>query len=235
LNFEFEPVAFIRTPFHTKFAVPRQPNLAPLSWGIIEFRDAYCDPAYVRELAAASHLWLQFVFHEVGNRPDQPTVRPPRLGGNKRVGVFATRSTHRPNALGLSAVKLEEVLVQEGTLRVRVRGVDLVDGTPILDIKPYVPYSDSLVHATYDIATAPPASINVEFTKAALMQLAALAPENHGEKLKFLTQVLAQDPRPAYAKDDPQRVYGVELWDLEVRFSVEGQCLFVVECLPRQN
>jgi len=234
LNFEFSPIAYIRTPFHTKFAVPRQPNLAPLSWGIIEFRESLCDPAYVRELETASHLWLQFVFHEVGNRPDQPTVRPPRLGGNKRIGVFATRSTHRPNALGLSVVKLEAVLFSKGQLAVRVSGVDLVDGTPILDIKPYVPYSDRLPEASYGIAQTPPASIAVEFMPQALSQLQLLAPTQHSEKQQFIHQVLSQDPRPAYAKEDSDRIYGVELWDLEVKFKIDGQCLSIIECLPRK-
>ena len=219
-GYSFEPVALVHSPYREKFAIPRQPGLVDIPC-TVELLAPFNRPEAVRGLEAFSHLWLTFVFHGVAREGWKPTVRPPRLGGNERVGVFASRATHRPNPLGLSVVKLLEVQCDRSGVRLVVGGADLLDGTPVLDIKPYLPYSDSVPEAVGGYAPESPAAcLKVEFSHAAQ---AFLAQHRHDypELARLLGQLLALDPRPAYHTDDPQRRYGLSLYDLNIRFSVQ--------------
>ena len=153
MGWEFEPVAVVHSCFAEKFAIPRQPLLAPAATATLELLPPYDQPEALEGLEGVSHLWLLFVFHAAGHGSKHLRVRPPRLGGNQRIGVFASRATHRPNPIGQSVVRLEGIV--DG--RLLLSGVDLLDGTPILDIKPYVPYADAIGDAHNSLAQAPPA------------------------------------------------------------------------------
>lgn len=214
MSFRFEPVGVVRSCFSEKFAIPRQPRLAPAARGVLELLPPYDQPEAVEGLETASHLWLLFVFHAAPSGPEHIRVRPPRLGGNRRVGVFATRSTHRPNPIGQSVVRLERV--EAG--RLWLSGIDLLDGTPVLDIKPYVPYADQVADAVYGLADAAPVLIDVDWEPTAL-HAAHLHADRLGQPLvALIEQCLAQDPKPAYQRPTPEREYGTQLWDVNVRW-----------------
>ncbi|UYG08426.1 tRNA (N6-threonylcarbamoyladenosine(37)-N6)-methyltransferase TrmO [Halomonas sp. M4R1S46] len=208
------PIGHIASDFPDKFGIPRQPGLAEAARARLVLAPPFDDPLAVRGLEAFSHLWLTFVFHLSPERWT-PLVRPPRLGGNARVGVFASRSTHRPNRLGLSLVELVAIDTSAG-VSLTLRGADLVDGTPVLDIKPYLPWAEARPEARAGFAPEAPAARPVHFTRDAE---AALAARTDRDTLRpLITQVLAQDPRPAYRRGAEARVYGVRLRDLDVRF-----------------
>lgn len=215
------PIAVIHTPYKEKFAVPRQPNLVPDGKGKIELLSPYNTVECVRGLEAFSHIWLLFQFHQIEMGKWQPTVRPPRLGGNKRIGVFASRATHRPNPIGLSKVALERIVYERGRVLLEVGSVDLVDGTPIFDIKPYLAYADNEVAAHSSFAQEKPhVSLDVIFSEKALLQIQKISVKIPNFQ-RFLVDVLAQDPRPAYQKNRSQgRIYGVRLYDFNVRWHV---------------
>ena len=218
-----QPIAHIHTEFPTKFGIPRQSGLVPQLEARIIFTPEYRNPDALRGLEGFSHLWLIWEFSAARREGWSPTVRPPRLGGNRRLGVFATRSPFRPNPIGLSCVRLERVELDgpEGPVLI-VSGADLADGTPILDVKPYVPYADCRPEAVGGFAgEAPEGGLTVECPP----ELLARAPEDRREAL---LGVLAQDPRPPY-QDDPDRVYGFGFAGLEVRFRVADGVLTVTE------
>lgn len=216
-------IAVIRSDFPTKFGVPRQSGLVQELKSTVVFQPEYRKPEALRGLEGFSHIWLIWEFSQAV-RPDwSPTVRPPRLGGNTRMGVFATRSPFRPNPLGLSCVKLEEIREEDrfGTVLV-VSGADLMDGTPIFDIKPYIPYADAHPEAAGGFAQSrPEGTLQVEIPEG-LLDLV------EPERRQALIGVLAQDPRPHY-QSDPKRVYGMSFAGLNVRFTVEGTLLQVRE------
>ena len=217
-------IAHIRTDFSSKFGIPRQSGLIDALKGEIVFTEKYRDASALRGIEGYSHLWLIWQFSESVTERFSPTVKPPRLGGNRRMGVFATRSPFRPNPLGLSCVKLEgvELSSPEGPV-LHVAGADLLDGTPIYDIKPYIPYADCHPEATGGFTDSIDyARLNVDFPPALL----ALIP---AEKREALIEVLAQDPRPGYRHGDDERRYGVEFAGFDVRFAVKGDTLFVLE------
>ena len=217
------PVAVIRTAFDTKFGIPRQSGLVEELTAEIVFEPEFRNPDALRGIEGYSHLWLLWYFSESDRSTWSPTVRPPRLGGNVRMGVFATRSPFRPNPVGLSCVKLEGVTLDtpDGPV-LRVSGADLMDGTPIFDIKPYVPYADAHPDALGGFASArPDRSLTVDFPAALLERI----PEEHRAAL---TGVLECDPRPSY-QDDPERVYGMRYAGWDVRFRVRGDILTVKE------
>ena len=216
-----EIIARIHTDLPEKFGVPRQSGLVPELRGRIVFEPAYRNPDALRGLDGFSHLWLIFQFHRAVRPEWSPTVRPPRLGGNQRMGVFATRSPFRPNSLGLSCVKLEGVRLDEklGPV-IEVSGADLVDGTPILDIKPYLPYADCHPEATGGFTDPLDGqTLQVECPPALL---AGFTPEQR----EGLVGVLACDPRPRY-QEDPERVYGLSFAGRNVKFTVRGEVLTV--------
>ena len=218
-----EPIAHIRSDFSTKFGVPRQAGLVEALRSSVVFEPAYRAPEAFRGLEGFSHLWLIWEFSQNRRQGWSPTVRPPRLGGNRRVGVFASRSPYRPNPIGLSCVRLERVELDgpEGPVLI-VSGADLADGTPILDVKPYVPYADCRPEAAGGFAPAAPEErLRVDIPPELLERV----PEDRREAL---LGVLAQDPRPSY-QDDPERVYGMAFAGLEVKFRVAGERLTVTE------
>ena len=218
-----EPVARIRSEFPTKFGVPRQAGLVEGLRAAVVFEPPCRSAEALRGIEGFSHLWLIWEFSENKKTGWSPTVRPPRLGGNRRLGVFATRSPFRPNPIGLSCVKLEKVELStpDGPV-LWVSGADLVDGTPILDVKPYLPYADCRPEATGGFAgEAPEGRLAVDISP----ELLSRVPEDRREAL---TEVLSLDPRPPY-QNDPDRVYGFGFAGLEVRFRVENGVLIVVD------
>jgi len=222
------PIAYIHTDFSEKFGLPRQSGLVPELKGEIRFAEPYSQPDAVRGLSAFSHIWLVFGFH-AAQRPKEKgwaaTVRPPRLGGNTRVGVFASRSPFRPNPLGLSCVKLDAVLTEQQPVRLLVSGIDLLDGTPIYDIKPYIPVADCHPEAAEGYtAETKQHRLTVIFPEALRMRL----PEDRQEAAAAL---LAQDIRPGYA-DDPGRVYGIAFAGADIRFTVADGILTVRNVIP---
>lgn len=226
MELKFNPVAVVRSDFPSKFGIPRQSGLVPELRARIVFEPEFRNPDMLRGLDGFSHIWLIWNFS--GNRQQgwSPTVRPPRLGGNQRMGVFATRSPFRPNPIGLSCVRLEQVILQgpDGPCLV-ISGADLMDGTPILDIKPYVPYADSHPDALGGFtSSAGDFLLTVDFPPELLEQV----PEGIREALMG---VLQHDPRPSY-QQDPTRVYGLTFGGFNVRFSVEDQTLTVREISP---
>jgi tRNA-Thr(GGU) m(6)t(6)A37 methyltransferase TsaA len=231
MNYTFEPIGVIRSPYREKFGIPRQPSLATAAGVTLQLLPPYNHPDCVRGLEAFSHVWISFVFHQTLERGWQPLVRPPRLGGNAKVGVFASRSTHRPNPLGLSLVELVSVTTESG-VSLQLAGADLLDGTPVLDIKPYIPFVESRPDAAGGFVDGPPPLLQVEWSDAAQRQLTGLAPPAGFATL--VEQVLAQDPRPAY-QDDPQRIYGVMLYCYNVRFGIVANKATVLEILQENQ
>ncbi len=225
-----EIIARIRTDFPTKFGLPRQSGLSDALTGIIVFEPKYRDPNALRGLEGFSHLWLIWEFSESIRGDWSPTVRPPRLGGNTYMGVFATRSPFRPNPIGLSCVKLEAIEsgTPEGT-RLHVSGIDMMDGTPILDIKPYLPYADSHPEAVGGFADrVSDYALEVSFPQELLNRV----PE---DKRRALIDVLSQDPRPGYRRED-SRAFGIAFAGMDVRFTVSGGVLTVREIvMPDEN
>lgn len=216
-------IARIHTDFATKFGIPRQSGLVEALRGEIVFEPEYRNPDALRGMEEFSHLWLIWEFSQAVRETWQPTVRPPRLGGNASMGVFATRSPYRPNPVGLSPVRLEAIEARPGLGPVLVvSGADLMDGTPILDIKPYLPYVDCHPEASGGFTDrVERRTLEVVCPPEWLARIPA-------EKREALLGVLAQDPRPAYQRD-PKRRYGLTFGGHEVRFQVEGERLTVVE------
>jgi len=219
--FQFEQIGVIRSPYKEKFAVPRQPGLVKSGGGELHLLAPYNQADAVRGLEAFSHLWVLFIFHQTMAGGWRPTVRPPRLGGNARMGVFATRSTFRPNPVGMSLVELKGIRCQKDQVILELGSLDLVDGTPVVDIKPYLPFAEAVPDARASYAQqAPQADMPVYFTDELVPRLIEL--ENRYPRLRnFIVEVLAQDPRPAYRKEeDAGKTYAVLLLDFNVRWRV---------------
>lgn len=222
-NVEIQIIARMRSDFPTKFGIPRQPSLVEGLRSAIVFEPGFRNPDTLRGIEGFSHLWIIWQFSEAVRKDWSPTVRPPRLGGNTRMGVFATRSPFRPNSLGLSCVKLEwvEYDTKDGPV-IHVSGADLMDGTPIFDIKPYIPYADAHPDALGGFTdTAEDFLLNVEFPE----DLLSLLPE---EKRQAAIGVLSHDPRPSYQRK-PERVYGLPFAGFDIRFRVAEDTLTVCE------
>ena len=227
--FDFHAVGIVRSPYREKFAVPRQPGLVAAAEAELHLLGDCNRADLVRGLEAFSHLWLVFVFHRVMGQGWKPTVRPPRLGGNRRLGVFATRSPFRPNPIGLSAVELKGIEQRQEQWLLKLGGIDLVDGTPVLDIKPYVPYADALPDArggfTDNLAAE---TVPVTFSAVSLEQLKRYQAVYPNLK-QLIEQVIAQQPQPAYHGSDSDRTYGMSLYDLNVRWRVTSEGCVVKE------
>ena len=223
-EYTMRPIACIHTDYREKFGIPRQSGLVP-SKATITFYPPCANADYVRGLEQFSHIWLLWYFSEHAGAPLHATVRPPRLGGNTRVGVFASRSPFRPNPIGLSCVSLLSVeMVPETGPVLTVSGADLLDGTPILDIKPYLPYADCIPDAAGGYA---------EKQKAHLLDVQV--PEEcekyfSCDSLTTVRELLRQDPRPSY-QDDPQRIYGLRFADKNIRFRIENNTVYVLEVI----
>jgi len=213
-TFEFTAIAHVHSDYLEKFAIPRQPNLAPAARAWLDVDPYWVSRGALDGLETASHLWLQFVFHAVNPDNVSAKVRPPRLGGNTKTGVFSTRATHRPNPIGLSVVQLLSV---DGCL-VHIAGADLLNGTPILDIKPYLPWCDRVDGASHAFAGEEPQYLRVDFSADAEQGLEQLGTAEASRVRELLEQSLGQDPRPAYQRGDAERVYGVKIAGCEVRW-----------------
>ena len=222
------PVAVIRSPFREKFGIPRQPGLIKEVPAQVVLLPPFNREEAVRGLEDFTHIWLIFQFHACPAFDGSMTVRPPRLGGNKRMGVFATRGTHRPNPLGMSVVTLERIDSNSG-VTLHIKGADLLDGTPVYDIKPYLHYADAVHEAKSGFAHSPPQlELRVEMSEVLRERCVELEKVRPG-LLSLICQVIGQDPRPAFKKEDSVRIYGVKLYDLDVRFAVKDGVATVAE------
>ncbi len=219
----FEPIGFIETDFKEKFGIPRQPGLVKNARGVVRLnRDTRLNDS-VRGLEGFSHLWLIWVFHQTGSGRWKPMIRPPRLGGVKKMGVLASRSPHRPNPIGLSVVKIEEIRrSKKGQVEIVVSGVDILDGTPVLDIKPYVPYADSVRGAKAGWAQEKLVFKKVSFSKLALRQIAEIEAQGRKGFKKFVRDFLGHDPRPAFQHKIMHEgaEFGVHIADWDFKFEV---------------
>lgn len=223
-TYQFTPIGVIHSPFKEKFGIPRQAGLVPAAQSTLELFPPCLDPSIVKGLESFSHLWLIFVFHAPKHEVWNVTVRPPRLGGNKRLGVFATRSPFRPNPLGMSAVELKNIDIKKGKILLHLSGADLLDGTPILDIKPYIKESDLIKkakngwlennkHSTLKVTCSP----QVKFFL-----------KEKSELKKLITQIIRQDPRPRY-QDNQNENYAFRLEKYDIHFSVLGDKAIIEE------
>lgn len=231
-SFTFTPIAYVQSPFKQRYGIPRQPGLVKNAIGHIQFNN---DPDLISALKTMdqfSHLWIIFVFHQHGGKKWKPSIRPPRLGGRTKVGVLASRSPHRPNPIGISVVKIIKVCLDDKAgPTIEVEGLDLLDGTPVLDIKPYIPYADSISEAKAGWATSDLVRHPVHFSQDAVDYLKENFHSNpHLQDL--ITEILELDPRPAYLqREEPatasqfwHKPYGIEISSCEVKyvFTAEG-------------
>lgn len=225
-------IGIMKSPYKEKFGIPRQPNLVEVE-SYIEMQAPYNDLLAFEGIEEFSHLWLLWQFHDNKNQENskfRPQVRPPRLGGNQKIGVFATRSMYRPSPIGLSVVKLKEVKKVGKTVRVYVTGSDLLEGTPIVDIKPYIHYSDAVMEAQSGYAQEEPLrkyvvwSEQAELEREQLVQTKGLSEQ----VIRELAEVLSLDPRPAY-QENPERIYGMRFADFNIKFIVNETSVLIVE------
>jgi len=224
-----EVIGVVTSCFPEKFGIPRQAGVAPSAPATIELISGFNRKEMVRGLETFSHIWVQFLFHESLLEGWKATVRPPRMGGAERVGVFATRSPHRPNHIGLSAVRLLGVRLSGDSVHLDIGGVDLLDGTPVLDIKPYIPYSDCLEEATRGWLPSPQQEIGVEYSEQAESFCRSYQMSNKRPLARLIREVLVSDPRPSSQKDR-RFEFGFLLWDVNVRWKVSGDTFLVIRC-----
>ena len=227
MSYTIEAVATVRSPYTQKFGIPRQPHLVPAARCRIEFAPQFGADS-VRGLEGFGYIWVQFVFHDALAEGWAQMVRPPRLGGRKKVGVFASRSPHRPNHLGLSLLPLERVEIVNGQVRIWCSGGDLLDGTPVLDIKPYIPFVEAKPDARAGFVQGAPELLKVVWQAAA--QQCGLDAETQS----LIENSIAQDPRPAY-QNLPERVYGMEIAGWNVHFRIVDKTAYIEDCAPYKS
>lgn len=233
-SFNFEPIGVIRSCFTDKFGIPRQSGLVPSARGRILLCPPYDREEAFQGLDGFSHLWVIFVFHDCADAGWRPTVRPPRLGGRAKVGVFASRAPYRPNPIGISAVRYAGLGRDDDGLAVRLEGIDLLDGTPVLDIKPYIPYADSHAEADPAFASKPSGrGWEIAFSDDAERQLHEADPDGSRHLRQLIVEVLEQDPRPGYMDRYPDRTdFCMRLYDVEIRWRLRGSTARVVSIEP---
>lgn len=227
--FQFDPIGVIHSCYRQKFGIPRQPGLVTAGAAELELLPPYNQENLVRGLDGFSHIWVHFIFHQTLSEGWRPTIRPPRLNGHQRMGVFATRSPHRPNPLGLSVVELKGIRTGHGRLCLELGAVDLLDGTPVIDIKPYLPYADALPDARGGFAPLPAALTEVRFAEAARRKCEHYQQRTGRPLINLVEQVLGQDPRPHYLKDISHRRHGTALWDINVVWESRGHYFLVTD------
>ena len=237
-EFKFSAIGVVRTPFKDRFGVPRQPGLATQAKGVIKINPDPDLKTALRSLEEFTHIWIVFVFHDHGGKDWKPSIRPPRLGGNVKVGVLASRSPHRPNPIGLSAVNIEKIdLEAKGGPEIHVGGVDLVDGTPGLDIKPYIPYADSIPEANAGWASEPIPRFPVIFSEQASIEISKRDPKGENNLRALITDIIELDPRPAFQKrQNPvtesaswgQR-YGIDVIGNDVKYELREDGFYIYD------
>jgi tRNA (adenine37-N6)-methyltransferase len=237
-----KPIGIIHSCFKEKFGAPRQSGLVPSANGVIELLPPYSDPNSIKELDGFSHIWLSFNFHQIDNdKKWAPMVRPPGLGGNKKVGVFATRSPFRPNNMGLSLVKLDKVEIENGKAKIHVKGIDLIDGTPIYDIKPYMPEVESVPTAKAGWTENLPKKKCFDIIFSEKVQEFCNKNELHG--IENLTQLISEflqlDPRPAYYQDkeieSDKTYFGAKLYNIDVHWEVKENVIHVTDVFQKDE
>lgn len=239
-NISLNFIGKVSSPYKEKFAIPRQPGLVSAAKGSIHLLNDVNTIDIVRGLEAFSHIWVIFVFHATQDKGWNPLVRPPRLGGNKKIGALATRSTFRPNPIGMSLVKLENINIithnNKKQVTINISGHDLLNETPVLDIKPYIPYSDANTDAMASYAQcAPDSSINVNFSNKAKLTLQS-SEKTYPDLTNFITQILEQDPRPAYKQQsEDNKVYGMSLYDLNIQWRMTSRSSIEVLNIERHE
>jgi tRNA-Thr(GGU) m(6)t(6)A37 methyltransferase TsaA len=226
-QYNFTTIGTIHSCYKEKFGIPRQPALVA-SPATIEINPVYSEDDAFRELETFSHIWIIFVFHGITNKNWKPTVRPPRLGGNQRIGVFASRSMFRPNPIGLSVVELKNIERVDGKVRLNIIGGDFLDLTPVLDIKPYIPYADSIDTLKAGYAVEKPAvKLNVSFTEEAEKVIKRVK-DKYPQLENIIEGILQLDPRPAYQeKKQIKKEFAIKLYDYDVKWQVEGEHIIV--------
>lgn len=219
INFSFEAIGIVESPYQEKFAIPRQPNLVTAAKGKVLLNNEANNAELLRGIEQFSHLWLIFVFHGTQDQGWKPLVRPPRLGGNTKTGVLATRSTFRPNPIGMSVVKLDKVTTEHKQVTLHISGLDLLNATPILDIKPYLPYSDAVYEAQAGFAEEAPKNNNdVIFSDKVEGKISSFEKQFNDLTL-LIEQILLQDPRPAYKRHKPDpKTYGMALYNFNIKW-----------------
>lgn len=231
MEYTIEPIGIIHSCFKEKFGIPRQAGMVKDAPSTLELYPQYARPEAVRELKGFSHIWVIFIFHKNMGHSWKPTVRPPRLGGNKKIGVFSSRSPFRPNPIGLSAVEMTQVEERNNEVILHLKGADILDQTPVIDIKPYLPYSDIIETATGGFAPdAPQSNIRVDFTQNALAVCKNLKTK-HPNLKSLIIQILENDPRPAYyAKNnkDVHNIFGMKLFDFDLKWTMENSVITVL-------
>lgn len=236
--YSLEAIGFLNTCFKEKFGIPRQPRLVPGAHGTLKFKDNPFLKTALRGLEGFSHLWIIFLFHRHDAKNWKPSIRPPRLGGAKKIGVLASRSPHRPNPIGLSAVKLERIdFDAPGGVELHLSGVDFLDGTPVLDIKPYIPYADSIPDASAGWAEEIIQRTPVEFTDQALVSLARLGEGKYPHLKQLIIGMLELDPRPAFqqgrkpsgSRESEGTRYGFRLFDFDVKWMIHNGIFQVLD------
>jgi tRNA-Thr(GGU) m(6)t(6)A37 methyltransferase TsaA len=234
VKFSFTPIGVVRSCYTGKFGIPRQPRLVRAAESQLELFPEFAREEAFARIEGFSHLWLIFVFHDCVGAGWKPTVRPPRLGGRRKVGIFASRAPYRPNPIGISAVENLGLKHSGGRLYLSLGGVDLLDGTPVLDVKPYVPYADSVPNAQAGFAAESPGrEWPVTFSAEAHDQIAAADPDGTRQLALLITQILQQDPRPGYMDRYPGRTkFGMRLYDLEIRWNLNHDGVAVVAVEP---
>ena len=228
-NISFKPIGHVNSPYKQKFVIPRQANLVSAGLGSIELNQEYADINSLRGMEQFSHLWIIFFLHSTAEKGWSPTVKPPRLGGKKKVGVFSSRAPYRPNPIGISAVEYIEHYESRGRVLIKVGGLDLLDGTPVLDLKPYIPYADSIPNASGGYAAEkPPNKLVIVFLRKAEEELIANK-VNYPNLKELIVQLLTLDPRPAWrVKSQDNKQYGVTLYDLNIKFRIERKQTTVI-------
>ncbi len=231
IQFNLKPIGVVRSCFSTKFGIPRQSGIVPQAGGVIEIFAPYDKNESVRCLDQFSHIWVVFYFHKNAERGWKPTVRPPRLGGKKRVGVFASRAPFRPNHIGLSALELDEIKREGGKLKIGVKGIDIIDGTPVLDIKPYIPYCDAIEGAKGGYADElPEDKLEVLFSEEACRECDIKEAEGYKGLREMSILLLKSDPRPAFYEPRHNRErFVLQLWDLDLEWRVDGDKIILME------
>jgi len=230
MKFTLQQIGSIESCYKEKFGIPRQPGLVKTAVAEIILQQPYAQREAIEALKDYSHIWVQFIFHQSIQKHWKATVRPPKMGGNKRVGVFATRSNFRPNPLGLSVVKLEAVNPYNDRVSLIVSGGDFLDGTPVVDLKPYLPYSDSIPNALSGLSCPQTQEKAVVLTPKATAQLHEIS-DKHPHFKSFITELLINDPRPGY-KVDSERIYGCHIYDYNLIWKSNTDKITVIAIDP---